>query len=69
LTERRVKPVEEEIGTVMQARPAFRFSDHLEILDRSLGLISHPGYRSHIERQISDKVLESARTALAGSTP
>jgi hypothetical protein len=53
----------------MQARPAFRFSDHLEILDRSLGLISHPGYRSHIERQISDKVLESARTALAGSTP
>jgi hypothetical protein len=59
LTARRVKPVEEEIGTVMQARPAIRFSDDLEILDRSLGLISLPCYRSHIERLISDEVLES----------
>jgi hypothetical protein len=58
-----------EIDTVMQASPATRFSADLEMRDRSLGLISHPGYRSHLARQISEKVLESARTALAGSTP
>jgi hypothetical protein len=58
-----------EIDTVMQASQAVRFSGDLEIQDRTLGLISHPGYRSHLARQISEKVLESARNALAGSTP
>jgi hypothetical protein len=58
-----------EIDTVIQASPAIRFSGDLEIRDRSLGLISHPGYRSHLAQQISDKVLESARNALTGSTP
>ena len=58
-----------EIDTVMQSSPEVRMSGDLEIRDRSLGLISHPGYRSHIARQISDKVLESLKTAFTSSTP
>jgi len=58
-----------EIDTVMQASPEVRLSGDLEIRDRSLGLISHPGYRSYIAGQISDKVVKSINTALTGSTP
>lgn len=58
-----------EIDTVMQAGPAFRLSGDLEIRDRSVGLISRPGYRSHIARLISDKVVASIYTALTSSTP
>lgn len=58
-----------EIDTVMQTSPEIRMSGDLEIRDRSVGLISHPGYRSHIARQISDRVLDSIDTALTGSTP
>lgn len=58
-----------EIDTVMQTSPEIRMSGDLEIRDRSLGLISHPGYRSHIAGQISDKVMESLNTALTSSTP
>jgi hypothetical protein len=57
------------VPDIPQASSAIRFRGDLEIRDRSLGLISHPGYRSHLAQQISDKVLESVRTALAGSTP
>jgi hypothetical protein len=57
------------VPDIPQASRAIRFSSDLEIRDRSLGLISRPGYRSHIAQQISDKVLESARTALASGTP
>jgi hypothetical protein len=58
-----------EIDTVMRTSPEVRMSGDLEIRDRSLGLISHPGYRSHIARQITDKVLESLNTAFTSSTP
>jgi hypothetical protein len=58
-----------EIDTVMRASPEVRMSGNLEIRDRSLGLISHPGYRSYIAGQISDKVVESIKTAFTSSTP
>lgn len=58
-----------EIDTVMQASPEVRISGDLEIRDRSLGLISHPGYRSHIAGQIRDKVLESIKTVFTSSAP
>lgn len=58
-----------EIDTVMQASPEVRISGDLEIWDRSLGLISHPGYRSHITGQIRDKVVESIKTVFTSSTP
>lgn len=58
-----------EIDTVVQASPVVRISGDLEIRDRSLGLISHPGYRSHIAGQISDKVVESINTAFFSSVP
>lgn len=58
-----------EIDTILQASPAFRMTGDLEIRDRSLGLISQPGYRSHLARQISDKVVAAFRTALTSSTP
>jgi hypothetical protein len=58
-----------EIDTVMQSSSEVRMSGDLEIWDRSLGLISYPGYRSHIAGQISNKVVESIKTALSSSTP
>lgn len=58
-----------EVDTVMQSSPEVRMSGNLEIRDRSLGLVSHPGYRSYIARQISNKVVESINTALTSSTP
>lgn len=58
-----------EIDTVMQASPDVRMSGDLEIRDRSFGLISLPGYRSYIAGQISDKVVESIKTAFTSSTP
>jgi hypothetical protein len=58
-----------EIDTVMQASPALRLSGDFDIRDRSLGLISQPGYRSHIAGHISDKVVESIRAAFAATTP
>ncbi len=58
-----------EIDTVTQASPDARMTGDLEIRDRSLGLISHPGYRSYIAGQISDKVVESINTAFTSSTP
>ena len=58
-----------EIDTVVQASPVVRISGDLEIRDRLLGLISYPGYRSHIAGQISDKVVESINTAFISSMP
>ena len=58
-----------EIDTVMQDSPEVRMTGDLEIRDRSLGLISLPGYRSHIAGQISDKAVESIKTVLTSSTP
>ncbi len=58
-----------EIDTVMQASPEVRMSGDLEIRDRSLGLISRPGYRRYITGQISDKVIETIKTAFTSSTP
>lgn len=58
-----------EIDTVMQASPEVRMTGGLEIQDRSLGLISHPGYRSYIANQISGKVVELINAALTSSTP
>ena len=58
-----------EINTVMQASQEVRLSGDLEVRDRSLGLISHPGYRSYISEQISDMVVKSINTALTGSAP
>jgi hypothetical protein len=58
-----------EIDSVMQNSPAVRLSGDLTIRDNSFGLISHPGYRSHIAGQISDRVVESLKTALTSSTP
>jgi hypothetical protein len=53
-----------EIDTVLQASPEVRMSGDLVIWDRSLGLISYPGYRNYIAGQISDKVVESIKTQL-----
>jgi len=58
-----------EIDTVMQDSPEVRMTGDLEIRDRSLGLISLPGYRSHIAGQISDKAVESIKTVFTSSTP
>jgi hypothetical protein len=58
-----------EIDTVMQNSPAVRLSGDLTIRDNSFGLISHPGYRSHIAGQISDRVVETIKTALSSGTP
>jgi hypothetical protein len=58
-----------EIDTVMQTSQEVRMSGDLEIRDRSLGLISLPGYRSHIAGQICDKVVDSINTAFTSSTP
>lgn len=58
-----------EIDSIMQASPAFRMTGDLEIRDRSLGLISQPGYRSYMARQISERVVAAFDTALTSSTP
>jgi hypothetical protein len=58
-----------EIDTVMVSDPEVRMTADLEARDRSFGLISHPGYRSYLAKQISDKVVETINTALVGSTP
>jgi hypothetical protein len=58
-----------EIHPVMESSPEVRMSGYLEIRDRSLGLISHPGYRRHIAEQITTRVVESISTAFSNTTP
>jgi hypothetical protein len=58
-----------EIDTVMQTSPAVRLSGEFDFADNTVGLVSHPGYRSHIAGQISDRITETLTTALTGVTP
>jgi len=58
-----------EIETVMQTSSTARISGAMQIRDRSLGLISHPGYQSYLANQISEKVVESIKSALTNSNP
>jgi len=57
-----------EVETVTQDSPTVRVSGELGIQDRTVGLISFPGYRSHIAQEISDRVVIALKNALV-STP